>query len=71
MDSLTPAEAAALAGVPTAQLVRWAWEDWDVYQRRAAGQVGPRNCGTRSKPLYREADVTTWRARYAKDHHTS
>ncbi len=64
MDSLTPAEAAAIAGVPAAQLIRWAWEDWDVYQRRPSGQVGPRNCGTRAKPLYREADVLAWRRRY-------
>ncbi len=61
MDSLTPIEAAAHAGVPAAQLVRWAWEDWDVYARRPSGQVGPRNCGTRSRPLYREADVVAWR----------
>ncbi len=65
VDSLTPAEAAAVAGVPAAQLVRWAWEDWDVYAKRASGQVGPRNCGTRSKPLWREADVVAWRRKYA------
>lgn len=64
MDSLSPTEAAAHAGVPAAQLVRWAWEDWDVVGRRASGQVGPRNCGTRHRPLYREADVVAWRAKY-------
>lgn len=64
MDSLTPPEAAAHAGVPAAQLVRWAWEDWDVVGKRASGQVGPRNCGTRHKPLYRVEDVVAWRAKY-------
>ncbi len=64
MDSLSPTEAAAHAGVPAAQLVRWAWEDWDVSARRPSGQVGPRNCGTRSKPLYREADVVAWRRKH-------
>lgn len=64
MDSLTPSEAAAHAGVPAAQLLRWAWEDWDVVGRRASGQVGPRNSGTRGKPLYRQSDVVAWRAKY-------
>ena len=64
MDNLTPAEASEIAGVPVAQLVRWAWEDWDVYARRPSGQIGPRNCGTRSKPLYRREDVVAWRAKY-------
>lgn len=64
MESLTPSEAAAHAGVPAAQLVRWAWEDWDVYARRPSGQVGPRNCGTRGKPRWREEDVLAWRAKY-------
>lgn len=64
MDNLTPAEASEIAGVPVAQLIRWAWEDWDVYQRRPSGQIGPRNCGTRGKPLYRREDVVAWRAKY-------
>lgn len=64
MESLSPTEASAHAGVPAAQLVRWAWEDWDVYQRRPSGQVGPRNCGTRSKPRWRTEDVVKWRAKY-------
>lgn len=64
VDSLSPTEASAQAGVPTAQLLRWAWEDWDVYQRRPSGQIGPRNSGTRHKPLYRVEDVVAWRRRY-------
>lgn len=50
MDALTPTEAAGIAGVPAAQLARWAW----------IGQ-GPRNIGTQRKPLYLEADVRKWR----------
>lgn len=65
MESLTPAEAAELAGVPAAQLVRWAWEDWDAYERRPSCTVGPRNVGTRHKPMWRRDDVLKWRARYA------
>lgn len=64
MDTLTLAEASALGGVPQVQLRRWAWEDWDVYERRASGQVGPRNIGTRNKPLYLEQDVREWRGKY-------
>jgi len=63
MDTLSLAEASVAAGVPAVQLKRWAWEDWDVYQRRASGQVGPRNVGTRNNPLYLEQDVREWRAR--------
>lgn len=64
MDGLLPTEAAQLAGVPPAQLLRWAWEDWDSGQRKPMGLIGPRNTGTRSKPRYREADVVAWRAKY-------
>lgn len=64
MDALTIAEAAVVAGVPAVQLRRWAWEDWDVYGRKPSGQVGPRNIGTRNKPLYLEQDVREWRSAY-------
>lgn len=64
METLTAAEAAEIAGAPAAQLLRWAWDDWDSGQRRASGQVGPRNVGTRWKPRYRAADVVAWRSKY-------
>lgn len=64
MDSLPPNDAAHIAGVPPQQLIRWAWDDWDVGRRRARGQVGPRNCGTRHKPLWKREDVLAWRGRY-------
>lgn len=53
MDTLTPTEAAHLAGAPAAQLARWAWLG-----------TGPRNVGTKRKPLYLAADVAKWRAKY-------
>lgn len=64
MDALSVADAAQVAGVPSVQLKRWAWEDWDVYGRRPFGLVGPRNVGTRQKPLYLEQDVREWRAKH-------
>ncbi len=64
MDTISLAEASTVGGVPQVQLKRWAWEDWDVYERRASGQVGPRNVGTRNKPLYLAEDVREWRAKY-------
>ncbi len=64
MEMLTPAEASGLTGVPAVQLIRWAWEDWDIYTKRAAGKVGPKNSGTRGKPMYRPLDVVTWRRQY-------
>lgn len=69
MDAIPLAEAATLAGVPAIQLRRWAWEDWDIYTRRPSGQVGPRNIGTRNKPLYLEQDVREWRARHQGESH--
>ena len=48
-ELLTPSEAAPLAGVPVAQLERWAWLG-----------VGPRNLGTKLKPLYRDKDIRCW-----------
>lgn len=49
METLTPTEAAHLAGAPAAQLHRWAWLG-----------TGPRNVGTKRKPLYLERDVREW-----------
>lgn len=51
METLSPAEASPIAGVPVAQLLRWAYE-----------RVGPKNVGTKHKPRYREMDVKAWRA---------
>ncbi len=64
METLTPTEAAELAGVPVAQLMRWAWDDWDVYEKRAMGLSGPKSTGTRGKPVWRRADVIKWRRKY-------
>jgi len=64
METLTPSEACLIAGVPAAQLIRWAWEDWDVYTRKPRGLIGPKSAGTRHKPRWREQDVRAWRARY-------
>lgn len=61
MDNLSPAQAAELAGAPVAQLLRWAWDDWDRYSKKPYGKIGPRNVGTRHKPMFREADVIAWR----------
>lgn len=52
MAVLTVEQAAPIAGVPAAQLIRWA------YDRSG----GPRNIGTRHKPRYDEDDVREWRA---------
>ncbi len=48
---LTPAQSAELVGVPVVQLLRWA----------VLGQ-GPRNSGTKHKPLYTEEDLAVWKA---------
>jgi hypothetical protein len=50
MDLLNPDEAAQYAGVPAVQLSRWAF----------LGQ-GPKNSGTKWKPLYAEDDIAAWR----------
>lgn len=47
--TLTPEEASPIAGVPVAQLKRWSWD-----------RVGPRNSGTRYKPLYEREDILEW-----------
>ena len=49
-DLLTPDEAAPVAGVPAAQLIRWAWDG-----------VGPKFVGSKWQPKYREEDLRTWR----------
>ncbi len=61
MDNLSPQEAALIAGAPAAQLLRWAWDDWDRFAKRPFGKIGPRNVGTRHKPKFREDDVRAWR----------
>ena len=53
---LTPEQASEIAGVPAVQLQRWAY----------LGQ-GPRNSGTKHKPMFDEEDLREWRA---KNHHT-
>ncbi len=54
-DLLTPEQAAELAGVPAHQLRAWAYD-----------KVGPRNLGSRHRPMYRAEDVTRWRAERAE-----
>lgn len=48
-DPLTPEAAADIAGVPAAQLRAWAYD-----------RVGPRNVGSRHRPLYRVEDIQGW-----------
>lgn len=48
---LKPDEASLRIGVPVAQLLRWAWI-----------RQGPKNSGTRTKPLYDEGDLERWLA---------
>lgn len=58
-DLLTPDAAAAIAGVPAYQLCAWAYD-----------RVGPKNVGTRHRPLYRAEDVRAWvdsRERWERD----
>ena len=50
MDLLPLEAAAEVAGVPAAQLKLWAWD-----------RVGPRNVGTRTKPLYDQRDLEEWK----------
>lgn len=46
----TPTQASELVGVPVVQLLRWA----------VLGQ-GPRNSGTKHKPMYTEEDLVAWK----------
>ncbi len=48
-DLLTPEQACELAGVPAHQLRAWAYD-----------KVGPRNLGSRHRPMYRAEDVEVW-----------
>ena len=50
MSLKTTAEAAEIVGVPAVQLSRWAY----------LGQ-GPRNSGTKHKPMFDEDDLRNWR----------
>jgi len=47
---LTPTQASEIIGVPVVQLQRWAY----------LGQ-GPRNSGTKHKPMYDEDDLRRWK----------
>jgi len=47
---LTPEQASEIVGVPAVQLVRWAY----------LGQ-GPRNSGTKHKPMFDEDDLAEWK----------
>lgn len=49
---LTPTQSSEVIGVPVVQLLRWA----------VLGQ-GPRNSGTKRKPLYTEEDLEAWKLR--------
>ena len=46
---LTPEQASVIVGVPAVQLRRW-----------AVLKQGPRNSGTKHKPLYDEDDLRDW-----------
>jgi hypothetical protein len=50
MTLLTPEQASEIVGVPAVQLQRWAY----------LGQ-GPRNSGTKHKPMFDEEDLREWR----------
>ena len=50
MTLLTPTQASEIVGVPAVQLQRWAY----------LGQ-GPRNSGTKHKPMFDEDDLIKWR----------
>jgi hypothetical protein len=50
MTLLTPTQASELVGVPAVQLCRWAY----------IGH-GPRNSGTKHKPMFDEDDLQAWR----------
>ena len=54
---LTPEQAAEQIGVPAVQLRRWAYQGH-----------GPRNAGTKHKPMFDEDDLSEWIR--AKDRHT-
>jgi hypothetical protein len=50
MTLLTPTQASELVGVPAVQLCRWAY----------LGQ-GPRNSGTKHKPMFDDHDLDVWK----------
>ena len=54
----TPDEAAQIVGVPAVQLLRWAY----------IGQ-GPRNSGTKRKPMFDEEDLERWLDQRFQIHH--
>jgi hypothetical protein len=49
MTLLTPTQASEIIGVPAVQLCRWAY----------IGK-GPRNSGTKHKPIFEEDDLIKW-----------
>ena len=49
MTLLTPTQASEIVGVPVVQLCRWAY----------LGQ-GPRNSGTKHKPMFNEDELIKW-----------
>lgn len=51
---LTPTQSSEIVGVPVTQLLRWA----------VLGQ-GPKNHGTKHKPMYTEEDLIAWKGRRA------
>ena len=52
MTLLTPQQASEIIGVPAVQLCRWAYLN-----------QGPRNSGTKHKPMYDEGDLREWKDR--------
>ncbi len=47
---LTPEQASEIVGVPAVQLCRWAYLN-----------QGPRNSGTKHKPMFDEEDLRRWK----------
>lgn len=60
-DLLSPQDAAALAGVPAAQLLRWIAEQPRLRDGEAFRGPGIRYVGPRHRPRFRREDVEGWR----------
>lgn len=65
-DLLSPQDAAALAGVPAAQLLRWIAEQPRLRDGEAFRGPGIRYVGPRHRPRFRREDVEGWRDRQRK-----
>lgn len=65
-DLLSPQDAAAIAGVPAAQLLRWIAEQPSLRDGEAFRGPGIRYVGPRHRPRFRREDVERWRERVRK-----